>query len=157
MKSQGSVEYATVKDVVITETKEGIKEWEVYAAVAEYDSKKVVAMMTDIVGNYYKDGKVVMSFISNNGKYISNEKRVELYGAVKVVGEDNMKLTADKIYWITNEEKVHAEGNVIINKNNEAIALSDKASVTKDLKFVEIQENTELRIYKEFKNKKVGQ
>ena len=54
LKTQGGIEHATVNDVVITETKDGIKEWEVYAAVAEYDNDKVTATMHDIVGNYYK-------------------------------------------------------------------------------------------------------
>ena len=151
IKSQGSVDYAKVHDVVITETKDGIKDWEVYAAIAEYDNKKVTAAMTDIVGNYYQDGKVVMSFTAQNGSYNSETKKIELFNGVNVVGKDNITLNADQISWVTTEEKVHAEGNVVVNKNNEIIALSDKGAITKDFKFMEIQDNTELRVYKEYK------
>ena len=155
---QGSTEHATVKDVVITETKDSIKDWEVYAAVAEYDNNKVTATMHDIVGNYYKDGKVVMSFAAPKGTYNSETKKIELTESVKVVGKGNIKLTADKLSWVTTENKVYAEGNVIVNKNDEIIAISNKGSITKDFKEMEISDNAELRVYKEYKNKnkKIG-
>ena len=158
LNSQGSVQYATVKDVVITETKDGIKEWEVYSAVAEYDNNKVTATMHDIVGNYYKKGEVVMSFSAAKGTYDSEMKKIELLEEVKVVGKDNIKLTADSISWVTTEDKIYAQGNVIVNKNDEIIAISNKGAITKDLKEMEIMDNAELRVYKEFKdqNKKFG-
>lgn len=153
---QGSVDHATVKDVVITETKDSIKDWEVYSAIAEYDNNKVTATMHDIVGNYYKNGEVVMSFTAPKGTYNSETKKIELLEAVKVVGKGNIKLTADKLSWVTTEDKVYAEGNVIVNKNDEIIAISDKGSVTKDFKEIEIMDNAELRVYKQFKNQQFG-
>ena len=153
LKTQGGIEHATVNDVVITETKDGIKEWEVYAAVAEYDNDKVTATMHDIVGNYYKNNEVVMSFTAPRGKYNSENKKIELSDSVKIVGKDNIKLTADKISWTTTEDKIYAEGNIIINKNNELIALSEKGAVTRDFKFMEISGKAELRVYKEYQNK----
>lgn len=153
---QGSVDHATVKDVVITETKDSIKDWEVYSALAEYDNNKVTAIMHDIVGNYYKNGEVVMSFTAPKGTYNSETKKIELLEAVKVIGKGNIKLTADKLSWVTTEDKVYAEGNVIVNKNDEIIAISDKGSVTKDFKEIEIMDNAELRVYKQFKNQQFG-
>ena len=154
MATQGSMEHAKVNDVVITETKDGIKEWEIYAAVGEYDTKKTNAILTDVVGNYYQNQKVIMSFTSPSGTYNSDTKEVSLTGGVRIVGKDNMELTADKIYWITTDNKVHAEGNVIFNQNNELIALSDKASTTTDLTLFEIMENAEVRVYKKYNNKR---
>lgn len=153
LTSQGSVEHATVRDVVITETKNGIKDWEVYSAMAEYDNDNVTATMHDIVGNYYKDGEVVMSFTAPTGTYNSDTKKIELLESVKVVGKNNIKLTTDKISWVTTEDKVYAEGNVIVNKNDEIIAISNKGSITKDFKEMEIMDNAELRVYKQYKNK----
>ena len=43
LTSQGSVEYAKANDIVITETKDGIKYWEMYAATGEYDAENVQA------------------------------------------------------------------------------------------------------------------
>ena len=154
MSTQGSVEYAKVNDVVITETKNGIKDWEIYAAIGEYDTKKTNAILTDIVGNYYQNQEVIMSFTAPKGTYNSNSKEVALTDGVKVVAKDNIELTADKIYWVTTENKIYAQGNVILNKNNEMVALSDKASTTTDLNFVEIMGNAEVRVYKEYKNKR---
>ncbi len=153
LAAQGSVEHATVHDVVMTETKNGVKDWEVYSAMAEYDNDNVTATMHDIVGNYYKNGKVVMSFAAPKGTYNSETKKIELLESVKVVGKDKIKLTTDKISWVTTEDKIYAEGNVIVNKNDEIIAISDKGSITKDFKEMEIMDNTELRVYKQYKNK----
>jgi len=146
--SKESLEYAKINDVIVTETKDGIKDWELYAATAEYDNDKVTAKLTDIVGNYYQDNEVVMSFTAPTGLYDSVKKEISLNDSVKIVGKEDTKLTANRIYWVTTEDKIHAEGDVIINKGNEVIALSDKAAVSTDLKFFEISENTELRVYK---------
>ena len=152
--TQGSVEYAKANDIVLTETKEGIKDWEVYAAYGEYDTAKVKVTLTDIVGNYYKNNEVIMSFTAPKGTYDSNIKKIELTDGVRIVAKDNMELTAEKIYWVTSEDKIYAEGNIVYNNNNEMIALSDKASTTTDLSFIEIINNAEVRIYKDYGNKR---
>ncbi len=154
LASQGAVEYAKVNDVVITETKDGLKYWEIYAAVGEYDADKVQATLTDIVGNYYQNNEVVMSFTAPKGVYNSENKEVSLLENVRVVSKDDAEMTANKISWVMTGNIIRAEGNVTINKANEIIALSNKATVTTDFKNIEIIENAELRIYKEYKNKR---
>jgi len=149
LKNAGSVEYAKVRDVVVTETKDGIKDWEIYAAVGEYDATRSKATLTDIVGNYYRDGEVVMSFTSPKGFYDDSTKTIELYDAVRIVGKNNVELTANKLHWVTTEDKFHAEGDIIVNQNNEVIALSNKGTASTDLTFFEIFDNAELRVYKE--------
>ena len=152
LNEHGSIEYAKVNDVVITETKEGIKDWELYAATAEYDTDKTIVTLTDIVGNYYRDNEVTMSFISPYGTYNTETKEVQLFDTVKIIGKDNIKLTASKISWVTTEDIIRAEGSVVVNQNNEIIALSNKAAVTKDLVNIQIMENAEIRVYKDVKD-----
>ena len=148
--TQGATEYAKAKDVVITETKDGIKYWEMYAAIGEYDAKNVQATMTDIVGNYYQDGKVVMSFTAPKGTYNSDTKEIALLEAVRIVGKEGEEVLAQKVSWIMSGKIITAEGNVIISKTNEVIALSDKATLSTDFKNIEIIDNAELRIYKKY-------
>ncbi len=152
--SQGSIEHARVNDVVITETKDGIKYWEIYAAVGEYDNEKVQATLYDIVGNYYQAGEVIMSFTAPKGTYNSDKKEISLLEAVRIIGKDDVEINAYKVSWVMDTDKVYAEGNVIINKANELIALSDKATLTTDFKNIEIIENAEVRVYKEYKRGK---
>ena len=153
LKSQGAIEHAKVNDVVITETKDGLKYWEIYAAVGEYDADKIQATLTDIVGNYYQNNEVVMSFTAPKGVYNSENKEVSLLENVRVVGKDDAEMTTDKLSWVTTDNIIKAEGNVTINKANELIALSNKATLTTDFKKIEIIENAELRIYKDYKTK----
>ena len=148
--SQGAVEYAKVKDVVITETKDGIKYWEMYAAIGEYDADKVQATMTDIVGNYYQNNEVIMSFTAPKGIYNSDTKEVSLLEKVRIVGKDGEEVLAKKISWVTTDTIIKAEGNVIISRADEVIALSDKATLSTDFKKIEIIDNAELRIYKKY-------
>ena len=153
LKSQGAIEHAKVNDVVITETKDGLKYCEIYAAVGEYDADKIQATLTDIVGNYYQNNEVVMSFTAPKGVYNSENKEVSLLENVRVVGKDDAEMTTDKLSWVTTDNIIKAEGNVTINKANELIALSNKATLTTDFKKIEIIENAELRIYKDYKTK----
>lgn len=148
--TQGATEYAKAKDVVITETKDGIKYWEMYAAVGEYDAENVQATLSDIVGNYYQDGEVIMSFTAPKGVYNSDTKEVALLEAVRVVGKEGEEVLAKKIAWVTTGKIITAEGNVIISKSDEVIALSDKATLSTDFKNIEIIDNAELRIYKKY-------
>ena len=48
------------------------------------------------------------------------------------------------------EKIITAQGNVIISKTDEVIALSDKATLSTDFKNMEIIDNAELRIYKKY-------
>ncbi|MDD3593765.1 MAG: LPS export ABC transporter periplasmic protein LptC [Candidatus Gastranaerophilales bacterium] len=148
LSGDGSLESVTIKDIVITETKDGIKYWEIYSAIGEYDSTKVNAKLTDIVGNYYQKGKVIMSFTAPTGIYSADKKKVTLTGGVRVVGEDDTEITANEASWATADDKVYAHGNVVIRKQYEIVALSNSASITTDFKKIEIYDNTELRIYK---------
>ncbi len=156
VSSGNSVEFAKARDIVITETKDGIKAWEVYAATGDYDATKTNAKLTDIVGNYYQGDEVVMSFTAPTGTYNAETKTITLFDDVKVVAKDNIKLTANQLSWVTTEDKIHAQGDVVINKNNEIIAISNKAAATTDFDFFEITDNSELRVYKEYNGRDVN-
>ena len=149
VSGEKAVENVLVHDVVLTESKDGEKSWEVYAATGHYDIQKVVASLNDIVGNYYEKGEVVMSFTAPNGSYNSETKELKLFGGVKIVGKDNAKVTTNSISWVTTEEKINAEGNIVINRANEVIALSNKGSVSTDFKKFELYDNAEIRVYKD--------
>ena len=47
----------TIQNLLVTETKDGAKSWELFAESGFYDSDNQVAVLNDIVGNFYKDVK----------------------------------------------------------------------------------------------------
>ena len=55
--------------VIITETKDGAKYFEIYGETGNYTNEKNVATLYNVVGNFYRDGKVGMSFQSSKGAY----------------------------------------------------------------------------------------
>jgi len=149
MKSADSQkEEVKIHDVIITETKEGVKYWEIYAKIGEYDSKKTNAILTDIVGNYYKEGKVVLSFTAPKGFYNSDNKLVKLHGGAYVVAEDGNKVKADEISWVSTTDKIKAKGNVKIFKGTDFIATGNSADINTDFTNLEIMGNTQVKVFK---------
>ena len=149
LSGESSVENVLVHDVVLTESKDGAKSWEVYAATGHYDFQKVVATLSDIVGNYYEKGEVVMSFTAPSGSYNSETKELKLFGGVKIVGKENARVTTNSISWVTSDDKIRAEGNIVINRANEVTALANKGSVSTDFKNFELYDNAEIRVYRD--------
>ena len=68
----------TIQNLLVTETKDGAKSWELFAESGFYDSDNQVAVLNDIVGNFYKDGKVVASFESSKGTYNQEKKEITM-------------------------------------------------------------------------------
>ena len=55
--------------IIITETKEGKKYFEIYGESGSYSNDHSVATLYNVVGNFYKNGEVAMSFQSSKGSY----------------------------------------------------------------------------------------
>jgi len=70
---------AFINGIVLTETKNEAKYWELYGETGSYDGENEVAMMDNVVGNFYKDNEVSMSFQSSKGTYNAKRKIIVLY------------------------------------------------------------------------------
>lgn len=69
---------ASIDGIILTETKNEKKYWEIYGETGNYDSKNGVAMLDNVIGNFYDDeNQVSMSFESSKGTY--NEKKSKLF------------------------------------------------------------------------------
>ena len=65
---------AMINGIILTETKDEKKYWEIYGETGNYDSKNGVAMLNNVIGNFYdENNEVSMSFESSKGTY--NEKK----------------------------------------------------------------------------------
>ena len=63
--------------------------------ISNYTKNK--ATLTDVVGNFYKEGKVSVSFKADTGMYESDAKRITLDSKALIIAEDGTSLSADKI------------------------------------------------------------
>lgn len=133
--------------IIITETKEGKKYFEIYGEQGNYSNENSVATLSNVVGNFYKDGEVAMSFQSTKGTYDEKAGIITLYENTYIVLEDNTSLEADKLVWSGSDKDTVAEGNVKIKKSNEMYALADKCVISAGYDKFKIIGKTQTKIY----------
>ncbi len=133
--------------IIITETKEGKKYFEIYGESGNYSNDHSVATLNNVVGNFYKNGEVAMSFQSSKGSYDEKAGTITLYENTYIVLEDNTSLSSDRLTWSGSDKETIAEGNVKIKKSNEMYALADKCVISAGYDKFKIIGKTKTQIY----------
>ena len=100
-----------------------------------------------MIGNFYKDNKVGMSFQSSKGTYDEKNGQITLYDNTYIVLEDGTSLNADKLIWSGSNDETIAEGNVVIKKNDEMIATADKGIIGADYQKFRIIGKTTTKLF----------
>ena len=121
-----------VHGLIVTETKDGEKYWEIYAEEGQYNSVDKVVLLNNIFGNFYKNGDVVMSFKSDQGSLTEETKKVVLYKNSLIVYKNGEYISADKITWKGKDEEITADGNIMIEKKNQIRLHGDRARLSPD-------------------------
>ncbi len=143
-----------VKDIILTETREGIKYWEIYGETGSYDSSSKVAILNRTIGNFYKDNDIAMSYEAQSGSYNEISNTITLTQDVFIALKDNTTLKCDKLVWQGSDKDVIGEGNVIINRNNELISTGNKIIINSDYSHFKLIGKTQSKVYdKKHKNK----
>lgn len=133
--------------VIITETKQGTKHFEIYGESGSYSNDHSIATLNNVVGNFYKDGEVAMSFQSSKGAYDEKSGTITLYDNTYIVLKDETSLKTDKLIWSGSDEDVIAEGNVKIKKSNDMLAIADKCIISAGYEKIKIIGKTKTEIY----------
>ena len=136
-----------VKSMILTESKEGQKSWEIYGETGEYSSDHKIATLNNLIGNFYKDNKVNMSFQSSKGTYNEETHNIDLYENTYVVLENDITVTADHVTYYSDSKIITANGHVKINRQGTFIATADEAVVNSDFSTFKIKGHTQTNIY----------
>ncbi len=142
---------AKINGIILTETKDRTKYWELYGEKGTYDSTNEVAMMDNVVGNFYKDNEVSMSFQSSKGSYNAQKKVIVLYENTFVVLKDGTTLKADRLRYANSTEPITAHGNVQITRGGAFLATADNIEISPDFQSFKIKGKTTSKIYEEKK------
>ena len=146
---------AIVKNIIVTETREGKKYWEFYAKSGEYNSNHNSIRLNDLIGNFYdKNEQVVVSFKSNKGTYDEKSKKVILDGDNLFVGKDGSQLYADLLVWQGQDKDILAKGNVQFIQDNKITTKSKEAVFNSDLTVFKIIGNAKTELYADKETKK---
>ena len=139
---------ASIDGIILTETKDEKKYWEIYGETGNYDSKNGVAMLDNVIGNFYDDeNQVSMSFESSKGTYNEKKEQIILYEDTFIVLKDLTTLRADKLIWSGKDVPTIAEGNVRITRKSDLLATAKKVEISPNYEKFKIIGNTVSKVY----------
>ncbi len=142
----------SIDSLLLTETKEGKKLWELYADKGEYESSSKIIILTNIIANFYQNGVVVASGKSTRGTYDTETKKVIIYNDSYIVYKDGTSIRADLIQWEGKDKDIKAKDNVVVIKPNEFIIKSQEAVLTNNMTLFKVIGNVETKVYSNGKN-----
>lgn len=137
--------------IIITETKDGVKYFEIYGETGHYSNDHSVATLNNVIGNFYKNNEVAMSFQSSKGTYDEKTGVITLYDNTYIVLQDNTSLNTDKLTWSGSDKETVAEGHVLIRKDNQMVATAQKGIIGVNYEKFRIVGNTVTKIYEDKK------
>lgn len=139
---------ALINGIILTETKDEKKYWEIYGETGNYDSKNGVAMLDNVIGNFYNENnEVSMSFQSSKGTYNEKKEQIILYDDTFIVLKDLTTLRANKLVWTGKDIPIVAEGNVRITRKSDLLATAKKVEISPDYNTFKIIGNTVSKVY----------
>lgn len=139
---------ASIDGIILTETKNEKKYWEIYGETGNYDSKNGVAMLDNVIGNFYDDeNQVSMSFESSKGTYNEKKEQIILYEDTFIVLKDLTTLRANRLIWSGKDIPTIAEGNVRITRKNELLSTAEKVEISPDYETFKIIGNAISKVY----------
>ncbi len=148
LKSAGEKQEVNVKNLIITETKEDKKYWELYAEKGYYDNQNKVVILYNVIGNFYDKDEVVLSMESSMGTYSEEKKKVVLYDNSYFIYKDGTDVRADRFVWEGNDKDIKAQGNVIIRKSGELRTFSKEAVLSDKMTNIKIIGRSRTELYK---------
>lgn len=139
---------ALINGIILTETKDEKKYWEIYGETGNYDSKNGVAMLNNVVGNFYdENNEVSMSFESSKGTYNEKKEQIILYDDTFIVLKDLTTLRANKLVWSGKDIPIVAQGNVRITRKSDLLSTAKKVEISPDYEKFKIIGNTVSKVY----------
>lgn len=139
---------ALINGIILTETKDDKKYWEIYGETGTYDSTNGVALLDNCIGNFYDDNnEVTMSFESSKGTYNSKKTQIIMYNDTRIVIKDGIMLEADRLTWTGRENPVIAKGNVRITRNGQFIATANEVEISPEYDKFKITGNAVSKMY----------
>ena len=151
VEARGDDQEALVNGIILTETKNETKYWEIYGDTGRWDSRKGIAQLNKVIGNFYKDNEVTMSFESSKGTYNSVDGDITLYEDTFIVMKDGITLNADKLHWIDSHSPIIAEGHIKIQKGKQLLSTAEKIEISPSYDRFKISGNTVSKVYEDKK------
>lgn len=136
-----------VRDMILTESKDGQKMWEIYGETGSYSNDHKTATLHNLIGNFYKENSINMSIQARKGIYDETTHNIDLYDDIFVVLENDITVIADHIKYFSETKIIEADGNVKINQKGAFVSTAEKAVVNPTFDVFRIQGHAVTKIY----------
>lgn len=143
-----------VKSVILVESRDDKKYWEIYAKSGSYESDNKIAFLNNVTGNFYKDNEVTMSFESLKGSYNEVKQEIILYDDIHIVIKDGTSLFCDTLVWQGSDKDIKVDGNVKIVKDNQLLSTGEKGVISSDYSRFKLSGKTVTKLYETKEKKK---
>ncbi len=141
-----------VEDLLLTETKDGKKFWEIYADKGYYEDNQKKAFIVDSIGNFYDENEqVVASFKSPKAILNSETGEITLYDRSEFLYKDFTSVIADKFTYSGNNNPILAEGNVLIKNPGQYEITAENADLTNHMTKITVKGKVLTKIYEKGK------
>ena len=147
LKNQENEQKVDALGIIITETKEGRKYFEIYGENGHYSNDHSIATLNNVIGNFYKDNEVSMSFQSSKGTYDENTGVITLFDNTYIVLKDGISLKTDKLIWSGSDKETIADGHVVIKKGDDMLSTADKCIIGAGYDKFKIKGNTITKVF----------
>lgn len=147
VKNASDKQEVQTKGIIITETKDQKKYWEIFGETGSYNSVDKKASLENIIGNFYKENSVSMSFSAVSGVYNEAKKTITLRENVFIVIQDGTSLKTDELIWQGSDKDILANGNVIIERNGEMVSNAEHAIISPDFDNIKIRGKSLTKIF----------
>lgn len=147
VKNASDKQEVRTNGIIITETKDKKKYWEIYGETGNYNNSDKQASLENIIGNFYKENTVSMSFAAEQGVYDEVRKTITLRKNVFVVIQDGTSLKSDELIWQGSDKDILANGNVLIERNGEMVSAADHATISSDFDNIKIKGKSQTKIF----------
>ena len=127
-----------LKNTSLHEEDNGKKIWELTLASLIYDKERDVNVLKGVKGKFYQPDGSNITIESEAGEIDMKSKTITLTGRPKGVFSTGGELIADKLSWLSKDEKIVAEGNVKITKDD-IVATAQKATMETVLEHLKLE------------------
>lgn len=108
-----------VKGITLVGRSKGKKQWEIRAENIQLSRDKNLTTFSGISkGVFFKDGKEVLNFKADAGKYNSVNNNLEIWGNIQIISSEGVNLFCDKLSWKGGCEKLFTDSGVKLNFDN---------------------------------------
>jgi len=127
-----------IENTSLHEDKNGKKAWDLQVASGLYDATRDVNVLKGVAGKFYQEDGSNIAIEAEAGEIDMKTKTITLTGHPKGVFSTGGEIIADKLSWLSKDEKVVAEGNVKITKDD-IVATAQKATMETVLEHLKLE------------------